>query len=171
MATSPIVFYFIVKRLLREFRLLRRDRRERYDTIDDMRLNYSGKRTDGGIIIIDKERSKHFFYPPIEKWLAKRQQKSPNLRWEFGFWYHDYAAPHEVYRYDEHSVCIAINGLETQEFLKLAADILKCVQINETLAYDHVSGICYVVDLSTFVNHEMNPRTRSYMSSGYGSIT
>ena len=167
MPTTPVALYYGLKALLKEFKLLKRDRRERYDTIDDMRLTYSGKRTDGGVIIIDKERSRHFYYQPIEEWLTQRQQKNPDLKWEFGFWYHDYAAPHEVYRYDEHSVCIAINGLETQEFLKLAADILESVQINETLAYDHVSGTCYVIELSSFVNHEMNPRTRSYMNRGF----
>lgn len=164
MATSPVALYYAFKELLKEFKLLKRDRRERYDTIDDMRLTYSGKRTDGGVIIIDKERSRHFYYPPIEEWLTQRQQKYPDLKWEFGFWYQDYAAPHQAYRYDEHSVCIAINGLETQEFLKLAADILACVQINETLAYDHVSGVCYVITLSSFSNYETNPRSQSYIN-------
>ena len=71
MATSPVALYYAFKELLKEFKLLKRDRRERYDTIDDMRLTYSGKRTDGGVIIIDKEIT-----PPWSRMVSTQPQSS-----------------------------------------------------------------------------------------------
>lgn len=145
-----LFIFFFIRDALKAMHRFNPDRRKRYDRIDHLNLSISPPEHEGGVLILNRTRSKHIYLPPIEDWLRKQQDSFPNTHWDFGYLLKEVVAPTGEYVYNENSLCISLSGIDTQELLSIAAEFIKFMHIDEVLTFDNTSKVCYIVDVSPF---------------------